>query len=260
MSKLNKYMSYRALPEDKQRLIRALEGAFEGRIDTAPIKKTGFSPSSLFYGSGKCARRWDIVFDGAEESYDEKKYFNLRTMENGTDAHKRMQDRLKAKFGDKVTVEEEGWSTNPSMHYFIDLVFEMANGERVPGEIKTAGQRAFDSRLSKMLGADYQEAQLLMYMTELGADTGLLIYENREDFEPLIIPVVMTPERKSQMDRLYDWMREIEQARAEGHVIKSFPSRRANSKICSMCPVRKVCDSRDEGDYVIELQEKYGLE
>lgn len=259
MSKLKKMLAYKGLSKEKQNLIKALEGAFEGRVDTGPIKKTGFSPSALFYSEGRCSRRWDIVFDGVDETYSEKGYFNLRTMENGTDAHGRMQTRLKAKFGDKVDVEVEGFSESPKMHYFIDLVFNMADGTRVPGEIKTAGQRAYDVRLEQMLGADYQEAQLLMYMRELGVDFGLLVYENRDNFEPLIIPVEMTKERSDRLDRLYAWMREIEKAREAGYTIAEFPGRRVNSKICQTCQVRKACDERPNGDYVIELQEKYQL-
>lgn len=256
MSKLKEYLSRKKLKPEHRDLLKKIEEAFVGEIKDGPIKKEGFSASSLFYSHGQCPRYWSLLFKGVDESHSSWAYYNVRAVEAGSAAHESLQGKVHKAFGysDDVVIEDEFWIKDPSMHGFIDVYFKDLN---VPMEWKTANNRGYEYRKESNQGADYHLKQLLVYMYVKKADFGILAYENRDSFEPLLIPVIMTDEMKSDMDRIFRWMRTIEKARFEEKLVKVFPGKRVNSKKCQTCPIKSACDAAGEGDVEIPLQEKF---
>jgi CRISPR/Cas system-associated exonuclease Cas4 (RecB family) len=139
------------------------------------------------------------------------------------------------------------------MRGYIDVYDPDTN---TPIEIKTCNARSFDIRKEKMEPALYQMRQLLVYMHVKKSKLGLMVYECRDTFETLIIPIVMTDERQAYIERVFEWMKEVEKTKTEG-LVKVFPGKRVNSKICSQCPVKAACDAAGEGVLEIPLLNKY---
>lgn len=241
------------LKPEYSKILKSIEESLVGEVNTGPVKKTGFSASALFYGPGKCPRRWSLVFRGVDEQDDPWAYYNRRAVRSGSAAHEHLQELFLA-HNPNLKTEVEFWEKNPRMHGFIDLFYE---DENVPGEIKTVGNRAFEVRKNTKEPTDYHEKQLLVYMHVKKSDFGFLVYENRDTFEILIIPVKMTAARRAEIERIFAWMREIEKAHDEGKLVKVYPKRRANSAMCNKCPIRKACDEAGEGEVSIELQDKF---
>lgn len=248
-------MAYKELSKEHKELIGKIESSFKGEVKTGEIKKTGFSASSLFYATspGNCPRRWSLVFQGVAESHDEWEYFNRRAVHAGSSAHDQLQEMIREE-NPGVVIEEEFKITNPTMRGFIDAYFP---DENIPLEIKTCNARSFEIRKEKMEATEYQLRQLLVYMKVKKAKLGLMLYECRDTFEIIIIPVVMTPEREAYIDKVFDWMREVEKAKNDGELIKVFAGRRSNSRICASCPIKKACDEAPEGTVDIPLLSKY---
>jgi len=252
MSKLKMLLTTQGLTKEQKQLIRNIESSFKGEVKTGKIKKTGFSASALFYGPGQCPRRWSLLFQGVEESHDEWKYFSRRAVHAGSGAHDHLQELI-LENNPNAIIEQEFNVTDPTMRGFIDVYFP---DENVPMEIKTCNARAFDIRKERMEPAEYQLRQLLVYMKIKEADLGLMMYECRDTFETLIIPIVMTDERREYIDAAFDWMREVEKTKEDG-LAKVFPGKRSNSRICSDCSIRAACEAADEGVVELPLMSKY---
>lgn len=252
MSKLKLLLASKGLEKDQKDLIRRIESSFKSETKTGEIKKTGFSASTLFYGPGMCPRRWSLLFRGVAESDDEWAFYNRRAAHAGTAAHGHLQEMILLS-NPTAVVEEEFKSTDPTMRGYIDVYFP---DENVPMEIKTCNSRTFDIRREKLTPADYQLRQLLVYMKIKNAKLGLMMYESRDTFETLIIPIVMTPERQTYIDNVFDWMREVEKTKESG-LAKVFPGKRSNSRICSDCSIRKTCEGSEEGVVELPLLSKY---
>lgn len=246
-------MAYKELSKENRDLIRSIEDSFKGETKTGKIKKNGFSASALFYGPGQCPRRWSLLFQGVEESHDEWQFFNRRAVHAGSDAHDHLQEMI-LENNPTAIIEEEFNVTDPTMRGFIDVYFPDQN---VPLEIKTCNARGFEIRKEKMEATEYQMRQLLVYMKIKNADFGLMLYECRDTFEIIIIPVVMTPERKEYIDAVFAWMLEIEKAKKAEELIKVFPGKRSNSRICGDCSIRAACEAADEGVVEIPLMNKF---
>jgi len=242
-----------SLKNEYSEILKSVEDALKEEVTTGPLKKTGFSASALFYGHGKCPRRWSLVFRGVDDQHDPWAYYNRRAVRSGSAAHDHLQE-LFVEQTPTVVTELEFWETLPRMHGFIDLYYPEEN---VIGEIKTVGNRAFEARKNSKEAADYHELQLLVYMYIKKAKFGFVFYENRDTFEYLIIPVHMTDARLANIKRIFAWMEEIQEAHDAGKLIKVYPKRRANSAMCNKCPIRKACDEAGEGEVSIELQDKY---
>lgn len=259
MSKLKRMLAYKGLTQEQKELIGSIRESFADEVKTGSIKKTGFSASGLFFSHGKCPRYWSLLFKGVDDSHSEWPYYNLRAVESGSAAHESLQDRIKKQFEDDpdVIIEDEFFREDPKMHGFIDVYFKRLN---IPMEAKTCNDRSFGYRKESFKGADYHELQLGMYMLQKKAEIGLLFYENRDSFENIIIPVFMTDEFRANLERIFDWMREIEKAKHEDKLIKMFPGKRVNSKICQKCPINKACHAADEGTVTVPLQDKFGEE
>lgn len=249
------YLKYK-LNEDQREIFNELMSSFCGQKSEGFLIKTGFSASALFYekSSGQCARRWDIAFSGAEQ---EKKYshISLRRMESGTASHADLQQFLINKYGDNIEIEKEFFYENPSMHGFVDAYLP---GPNIPIEIKTAGPSSFAARITTFSGIDYQEHQLLIYMYMLKAKMGILLYEERESFHKVAIPVIMTQEKYDAISKSFEWMRKIEEARSNGDHIKQFSGKRINSVMCRDCEFKEICEnSFPEGTVELPLLKKY---
>lgn len=227
-----------------------LKESFPDSIRDEEVKKTGFSPSALVWGDGKCARRWHLLFDGASW-YSEDTAVSIDRMRAGTDGHERIQKRLEE--GPlKVRIEENLRMKNPPLNSYCDAVIETED-KVIPLEIKTVGDMAFEARKTSQKPAHYHITQLLLYMHILDTDEGIILYENRDSFHKLAIPIYMTDEYRTYIAELIDWMTVVYGSHEDGMLAKVFKGRRKNSRMCASCPVRQACDDAREGEIQIPL-------
>jgi len=244
---------------DVNKLTNILDAAYTQDYDSADNKtKTGFAPSTLFYGEGDCPRRWFLAFSGADfvKAYDP---YSVDNMRSGTDAHRRMQENFLNSELD-VIVEEELYCEDPPIHCFVDVVIKNFEGlDEIPIEIKTTRTEAFAHLVVKNEGRDYQVAQLLLYMYLKNKQWGALLYENKNDHKKLLIPVEMTPDRKEKIESIMDWMRIVYANWQESEENENLPKRpyRKNSKICGGCQLKDWCFDQEEGKIELPTLSKY---
>lgn len=222
--------------------------------DSGFAKKRSFAPSTLVYGHGKCPRYWHIAFDGAHFTFDDEPDA-IANMKNGSDSHLRMQSAfLKAGILDQPYEEGTEYkelkiiSDDPPIFGFMDLLFNI-DGETYPGEIKTSKPEAFEWRKKNNKGSAYHVLQLLVYLKVLNKEKGFLIYENKENYDVIAIPVEMNEKNKEQIDKVFDWMRQVHGTYKNGQRAKRGFNR--NNKICKSCPVAAACESLDVGNVKI---------
>lgn len=212
------------------------------------VQKKSFSPSRLAWGSGGCPRNWYFLFHGVQgkrvDSSD-----SLDTMQNGSDSHARIQKRIMDGDVDAVCEEQLQFS-DPPINSYCDVIVNH-KGKRVPIEIKTSKSEAFAYRHTSVTPAEYHVFQLLVYMKILETDVGFIMYENKNDYKKIMMPVYMTPENKKIVDDAFEWMRKVKAASDKDKLPKYFKGRRANSKICKDCDLKALCDSVGEG--VVDL-------
>jgi CRISPR/Cas system-associated exonuclease Cas4 (RecB family) len=211
-------------------------------------KKKTFSPSTLVWGNGSCARYWFYAFTGAVFSDDADAYA-VANMGNGTLSHGRIQ---KAMADSGFLIEEEAKVINedPPIFGFADgiVVWE---GERLVIEIKTMRDEAFQYRKQDRKPPVYHLEQLLYYMKVFKMSKGLLVYEGKNSHELLILPVEINDEYIEWINQAFDWMRDVRQSWENG--LKPERTYRTNSKVCKGCPVKEMCFSEGkEGDVRIE--------
>lgn len=243
----------KSAPFDVTKLERAIEAGYMTKARKPQItKKTTFSPSSLGYESGTCARRWVLAFRGEDVFVDSVDATGVANMQSGTDAHARIQKALEDS-GILVEDEIEVKSSNPPIRGFVDAMV-LIDDEEIVGEIKTTRQEAFMYREQSMKGAPYHMYQILIYMWILEKKKGFLFYENRNDNTYLVIPVEMTDENKAKLDKALDWMRRVYKAYEEDE-LPTRPWTRRN-KICRNCPLFDACWNKyGEGEVVIPPME-----
>lgn len=230
--------------------LSGLRKSFPDTIKDEDITKTGFSPSALVWGDGKCARRWYLLFGGAHW-YSEDTAIAIDRMQAGTDGHERIQKRLEEGPLD-VDIEVNLRMQDPPLNSYCDVVINTEE-KKIPVEIKTVGDMAFEARRTTQKPAHYHLTQLLLYMYMLDTDEGILLYENRDTFKKFSIPVYMTDEYMEYIEDLIDWMRVVRGAYEDEVMPKVFKGRRKNSRMCADCPVRKACDAAPVGDIEIPL-------
>lgn len=233
---------------DYKKLRLAIGKAYIGNRNKTEfrVKKT-FSPSTVGYGYGKCGRYWNLAFSGAEF----KDTFNaqgMAAMNAGTQAHERIQGAMQ-KAGLVKELEREVKLDDPPIRGFADLIID-ADGVDVVGEIKTIKTEGFDIRKDTSTGSDSHVVQLLIYMKALGLDEGFFIYENKNNHEISIIPVVMSEENDAYISMIFDWMREVYAAWKDGKNIKR--PFKEDSYECRYCPIKDDCFSRPDGRTKIE--------
>lgn len=240
---------------DVKKLTEILNAAYTQDYDkTEHLTKTGFAPSTLFYGEGDCPRRWFLAFSGADfvKAYEP---YSVDNMRSGTDAHRRMQENFQNSELD-VIVEEELECEDPPIHCFVDVVVKNFAGiDEIPIEIKTTRTEAFAHLVVKNEGRDYQVAQLLLYMYLKEKHWGALLYENKNDHKKLLIPVEMTPERQEKIESIISWMRLVYANWKEGELPK-IPYRK-NSKVCGGCQLKDWCFTQSEGTISLPTLSKY---
>lgn len=230
--------------------LSGLKESFPDTIRDEEVTKTGFSPSALVWGDGKCARRWHLLFEGAPW-YSEDDAISIDRMQAGTDGHERIQKRLEE--GPlTVRIEENLRIAYPPLNSYCDAVIETED-KVIPLEIKTVGDMAFEARKTTQKPAHYHITQLLLYMHILETDEGIILYENRDSFKKLAIPIYMTEEYRAYIEEVLDWMRVVRGSFDDGLFAKVFKGRRKNSRMCASCPVRQACDNAQEGEIQIPL-------
>ena len=201
-------------------------------------KKKSFSPSTLVWGNGSCARYWYYAFSGAEFADDADAYA-VANMTNGTMSHERLQKAM-LDGGFLIDDEVKVIYDDPPIFGFADGLAEWG-GEHMVIEIKTMRDEAFQYRKQHRKPPVYHLEQILYYMKILKLSKGLLIYENKNLHEILIIPVEVSDEYIKWVDNSFSWMQNVHQAWRDGD--KPTRTYRTNSKVCKGCPVKELCFS-----------------
>ncbi|ASZ74922.1 CRISPR/Cas system associated [Rhodococcus phage Trina] len=254
MTELNDVLWVKTTDEIKE-IVEGIKGSFVEKETTGFVQKKSFSPSRLAWGSGGCPRNWYFLFKGVEgkrvDSSD-----SLDTMRNGTDSHARIQARLVDGPLD-ITIEEQLQYDDPPINSYCDAIVERPDGRRIPVEIKTTKAEAFAFRQTSLAPAEYHVFQLLVYMKILNTDLGFIMYENKNDYRKLLMPVHMDETNKKIIDDAFNWMRETRTAYLDGNVPEYFEGRRKNSKICGQCDLKTLCDSVGQGTVPIPLLKDY---
>lgn len=240
---------YDQTPFDLKGLADIIDAAYSKVRDKDEfLTKTGFSPSVLGYGSGKCPRRWVMAFQGAQfiNEYDAQ---SIDNMQAGTDGHERMQKNFEDSDMD-VTIEFDLRHEDPPIHGYVDLILNDFQGFKIPIEIKTTRAEAFVFRRLQNKGKDYHVLQLLIYLYVLQLKHGLLLYENKNDHKKLLIEVKMTDENMRKIERVMQWMRKVYKIYEDGD-LPEVPYRK-NSAVCKSCPLQKWCTEQPEGNVRVE--------
>jgi hypothetical protein len=233
-------------PIDTKALIQKIEsGYLVGRDPQFKTKKT-FSPSTLVYGSGACARYWFLAFSGAE-FVDDADPYAVANMGSGTQAHERIQTAIE-NAGIMVEKEKRIAAQDPPIFGFADAIVQWGEDQPVV-EIKTMREESFAYR-KYAKPPSYHVMQLVIYMKVLGKKLGVLLYENKNSHELHAITIEPTPELITWADYAFDWMRKVRAQWESGEIPKK--TYRSNSKVCGGCPVKNACLNADKGTIKID--------
>jgi CRISPR/Cas system-associated exonuclease Cas4 (RecB family) len=235
---------------DTQELIEKIQhGYIVNRVDKFQQKKT-FAPSTIAFSHGECPRYWYIAFTGANFT-DNADAYGGANMTAGTKSHERIQEAM-GNANLLVDSEFKITSNDPPIFGYGDVVLKWG-GEDLLGEIKTMPNEGFEYRKAAGKPKLGHLVQLLIYMKIMKRERAVLIYENKNNHELLVIPIVLNDYLKGWVDRAFDWMREVRSAWEK----KELPTKnyRSNSKICKTCPVRATCDIAGEGTIKIKSLE-----
>lgn len=250
---LSQVMIKKLQPEESftKGLIEKIESGYIAERGPKMTKKKTFSPSTIVYGHGECARYWYLAFEGGvfEDNADA---YGVANMSNGTLSHGRIQKAIKDA---GILIEEEFVvrSEDPPIYGFGDVMLDW-NGEEIVGEIKTMMDQAFEYRKTKMVPKVSHLMQILIYMKIMKKAKGVLIYENKNTHELLTLPVEVNEHYIKWVDYAFDWMRQVRKAWDD----KTLPKKnyKSNSKICKNCPLAKVCAVSEPGVIKIDKLEE----
>jgi CRISPR/Cas system-associated exonuclease Cas4 (RecB family) len=204
--------------------------------------KKSFSPSTVGYGYGTCPRYWVMAFNGVEfeESWTAAQ---IIAMQNGTDAHERIQEKIE-EMGCLEDKEVEIKNEDPPIRGFVDVIVSLDEARAV-GEIKTIKHEQFIKRKDEGVPSDSHLLQLLIYMKLLDIDEGFVFYEDKNDGQTVGNPVVMNEKNKEYIDYVFDWMKQVYTAYKEGkNVSRGYPK---SSTTCKYCPISKACEEAKNG-------------
>lgn len=243
-------LAWEKLSDEEKEIVSQIKSSFAPETKVQFVTKKTFSPSKIVYAEGGCPRFWYFMFSGVE-AHNVYSHESLRAMAAGTAAHDELQKRL-AESDLDIVIEQELLYDDPPIRSFADGVITTSEGNKIPLEIKTTRTEAYGYRESSFIPAEYNVLQLLCYMKILGADKGLLLYEDRNSFDNLIIPVYMNEENTKIVDDAFQWLRDVRVAFDVGTLPKYFAGRRSNSKICKTCPIKQACN--DAGEGVVDLR------
>ena len=245
-------------------LVDAIQQGYVADIKPKFTKKYTFSPSTLTYGAGECARFWYLAFDGAV-FYDNADPYGVANRTNGSLSHDRIQDAMiKADILDKdmefETERKYGKQKHPALEFTVKVddppIFGYGDvmldykGESILGEIKTMPNDGFEYKKANRKAKGKHLMQLLMYMKVLKKDKGVLIYENKNNHELLTLPVIVNDQYRSWVDETFEWMRVVYKSWQD----KQLPEipYRSNSRICKVCPIQKACAEAGSGTVKIK--------
>jgi CRISPR/Cas system-associated exonuclease Cas4 (RecB family) len=239
MKSLTQSMNNFPMIDSASRLIKTLNRTDSKRASRTKftIKKT-FAPSAVGYGSGRCARRWYYAFNGANAK-DEPGSRGIRMMESGTDRHERFEKLLTLMGDDVIAIEEELNSTSPPVRGFIDGQLRWEDQDWII-EFKTSAPAAFKALKASGKPPSYHIVQILLYMYIKNYTYGMLIYESRETFDMVSIPIKMEGELDTYTNMMVGWMNRVYEAIKEDEEV---PERCFTQKSyeCKYCPFKKVC-------------------
>ena len=232
-------------------LVATIEYGYVAKQGPSFKTKKSFSPSTLVYNHGECARYWCLAFDGADFQETVTPY-DVANMRNGSLSHERIQEAMENS-GILVSKEKKLICNDPPIFGFCDAEL-MIDGEVVPAEIKTTKSETFQYRKDAGKPAYYHVGQLLIYLKLLDKKRGVLIYENKNDYELLIMPLEMTEAREKWLEDSFEWMRTVRKSWEDRQLpIKNY---RSNSKICKKCPLLETCNNAPKGTVKIPALEK----
>lgn len=235
---------------DTEELIKKIQhGYIVNRVDKFQQKKT-FAPSTIAFSHGECPRYWYLAFEGAVFT-DNADAYGGANMTAGTKSHERIQQAMQDS-GVLKEAEFKITSQDPPIFGYGDVILDWG-GEDLLGEIKTMPNEGFEYRKASGKPKLGHLVQLVIYMKILRRERAVLIYENKNNHELLVIPVVLNDYLKGWVDSTFDWMREVRSAWEN----KTLPTKnyRSNSKICKTCPVRATCDEAGVGTLKINSME-----
>ncbi len=237
-------------------LYKELDKAYlaQGHAEEVKQKKT-FSPSSIGYGHGKCARYWYLAFEGKSVFAQANNARAISIMMNGTYTHERIQkvmDEAGLLKDQEVEIELE----SPPIRGYLDGLLNVPGEEDIPVlEIKSAMSMSWEARRTNNAPMPYHLIQLLIYLKATGAQRGVFMYENKDTQEPLFIVVEMTDENDKIIQEVFAWLREVRKSYDDG-VLPGRPIKRTDATLCKQCPIAKACWSRqNDPSYVIPIME-----
>jgi hypothetical protein len=103
---------------DTKAFIEKIESGYTAKNGVNFKTKKTFSPSTLVYGNGACARYWFLAFSGAD-FLDDNEAYAIANMSSGTMGHERIQ---KAITDAGIMVEQE--------KRIMDLLTQLFSGEK----------------------------------------------------------------------------------------------------------------------------------
>lgn len=218
------------------------------------IQKKTFSPSSIGYGHGRCARYWYLAFDGNvfTPKTDAR---GMAIMMNGSKTHDRIQEVL-TKRGTLATTEVEIKIESPPIRGYLDGQIKLPNGEELPViEIKSANTNAFDARRVSNKPSDYHLLQLLIYLKATGAKRGVFLYEHKDTQDTLFLLVNLDEENDHLIEGVFEWLREVRKA-WEDQTPVARPVKRRDAVLCKSCPLYNPCwNEVEDGEVKIPVME-----
>jgi len=236
---------------NNEELIEKIRSGYTiNRIDKFAQKKT-FAPSTIAYSHGECPRYWYLAFEGGvfEDNADA---YGGANMTAGTKSHERIQEAMGNVPDFLVDSEFKITYSDPPIFGFGDVILNWG-GEELLGEIKTMPSEGFEYRKAHGKPKTGHLIQLLIYMKILGKSKAVLIYENKNNHDLLVLPVVVNDTYRDWVNNAFQWMRDVRKAWEDN----TFPTKnyRSNSKICKTCPLTKVCADAGVGSVKIKSLE-----
>lgn len=224
---------------DKEKFLKEYYDTFESK--SGFTKKRTFSPSTLGYGHGNCARYWYLAFNGAEFE-DTATPKAKSAMENGTSVHDRLQNRFnKLNKSYKVIAHEiDTTYQDPPIHGFLDtLIHDLDNDLMIPFEIKSAKDEQWTIKKHSSEPSANHKIQLLTYMKIWGYEHGVFLYEDKNDQEICMIVISMDDDNTKLIDYVFEWLRGVYAL----YQAETLPNRAftKTTYACKGCPVNKVC-------------------
>ena len=226
---------------DPKKFVKMINDSYESeRSETQFKTKKSFSPSTVGYGYGTCARYWTIAFSGADFT-DTFTATGIASMENGTMAHERIQKRIE-NIGILKEHEREILSEDPPIRGFADSIVEY-KGKDIIIEIKTIKSANYIQRENEGQPSDSHLLQLLIYMYVENIDEGIVLYENKDTHDLLAVPVEMSEKNKEYIEYVLQWMRDVHSAWKNNEQVKRGYTK--STWACKSCPVSDLCNSME---------------